>query len=267
MLPGAYLAFKKDKTAYYRSSITFCSKHISLGSFATEQDAHQAYLEASRLLSDSSTTIDDVFSLRTILNFSKVISLLNFRDNHIYFKNPIYLRNNYFVYYLSPFEELKFDIDDLFYYSSHKIMRRQGHLFVNDYGMQISILSRYGIKNYAVAGRDYYFANEDSLDLRYSNIIIVNRYYGVTKITTHNIVNYKVQIHINGNYTVGIYRQEEKAAIAYNKAVDLAKKSGITKNFQTNYIEGYSPREYADVYSQIKISKKYLDYLKGLSAE
>ena len=128
MLPGAHLAFKKDKTAYYRSSITFCNKHISLGSFSSEQEAHQAYLEASHLLSDFSTTIDDVFSLPTILSFNKVISLLNFRDNHIYFKNPIYLRNNYFVYYLSPFEEFKFDIDDLFYYSSHKIMRRQGHL-------------------------------------------------------------------------------------------------------------------------------------------
>ncbi len=267
MLPGAHLAFKKDKTAYYRSSITFCNKHISLGSFSSEQEAHQAYLEASHLLSDFSTTIDDVFSLPTILSFNKVISLLNFRDNHIYFKNPIYLRNNYFVYYLSPFEEFKFDIDDLFYYSSHKIMRRQGHLFVNDYGMQISILSRYGIKNYAVAGRDYYFANEDPFDLRYSNIIIVNRYYGVTKITSHNIVKYKVQIHINGIYTVGTYRQEEKAAIAYNKAVDLAKQSGINKNFQTNYIEGYSPREYADIYSQIKISKKYLNYLKGLAAD
>lgn len=265
MLPGAYLAFKKNGTAYYRSSITFQNKHISLGSFPSEQHAHQAYLEASHLLSDFSTTIDDIFSLPTILSFDKAISLLNFRDNHIYFKNPIYLRNNYFVYYLSPSEELKFDIDDLFYYSSHKIMRRQGHLFVNDYGMQIGILSRYGIKNYAVRNRDYYFANDDSTDFRYSNIIIVNRYYGVTKITSHNACNYKVQIHINGNYTVGCYQQEEEAAIAYNKAVDLAKKSGIDKSFQTNYIEGYSPREYAEVYSRIKLSRKFLNYLKGIS--
>ena len=209
--------------------------------------------------------IGDVFSLPTILSFEKVISLLNFRDNHIYFKNPIYLRNNYFVYYLSPTEELKFDIDDLFYYSSHKIMRRKGHLFVNDYGMQVSILSRYGIKSHAVPGRDYYFANEDSCDLRYSNIIVVNRYYGVTKIFSPGSASYKVQIHINGNYMVGIYHKEEKAAIAYNKAVDLAKKYGITKNFQTNYVEGYSPREYADTYSQIKVSEKYLRYLKALA--
>lgn len=267
MLPGVYLAYKKDKTAYYRSSITYRNKHISLGSFPTEQKAHQAYQEAVRLLSDPSTVLDDVFSFSTILNFDKVISLLNFRDNHIYFKNPIYLRNNYFVYYLSPSEELKFDIDDLFYYSSHKIMRRQGHLFVSDYGMQISILSRYGIKNYAVAGRDYYFANEDPFDLRYSNIVVVNRYYGVTKTTYPGSESYRVQIHINGNYTVGTYHSEDKAAIAYNKAVDFAKKHGILKNFQTNYLEEYSPREYADLYSQIKLSEKYLNYLNSLSEQ
>ncbi len=265
MLPGVYLAYKKNGTAYYRSSITFQNKHISLGSFASEQKAHQAYQEAACLLLNSHTAIGDVFSLPTILSFEKVISLLNFRDNHIYFKNPIYLRNNYFVYYLSPTEELKFDIDDLFYYPSHKIMRRKGHLFVNDYGMQVSILSRYGIKSHAVPGRDYYFANEDSCDLRYSNIIVVNRYYGVTKIFSPGSASYKVQIHINGNYMVGIYHKEEKAAIAYNKAVDLAKKYGITKNFQTNYVEGYSPREYADTYSQIKVSEKYLRYLKALA--
>ena len=58
----------------------------------------------------------------------------------------------YFSYYLSENEELKFDIDDLFYYSNHKIMRRGGHLFVSDYGMQISILSRYEIMLHKVNG-------------------------------------------------------------------------------------------------------------------
>ena len=265
MLPGVYIAYKKNKTAYYRARITFRSKHISLGSFDTEENAHLAYQEAARLLGDFTVTFEDAFSLPTILSFSKVISLLNFRDNLIYFKNPIYLRNNYFIYYISKSDELKFDIDDLFYYSSHKIMRRQGHLFVSDYGMQINILSRYGIKNYAVAGRDYYFANEDPTDFRYSNIIVINQYYGVTKISSSRGMAYKVQIHINGNYTVGTYQNEEKAAIAYNKAVDLAKKHGVSKNFQANYLEHYSPREYAEIYSQIKISEKYISYLKHLS--
>lgn len=262
MLPGVYIAYKKNKTIYYRSNITYQNKHISLGSFDTEKKANLAYQEACLLLQDVSITLENAFSLSTILSFDKVISLLNFRDNHIYFKNPIYLRNNYFIYYISKSDELKFDIDDLFYYSSHKIMRRRGHLFVSDYGMQINILSRYGIKNYAVVGRDYYFANEDSTDYRYSNIIVVNKYYGVTKIGTSNEEIYKVKIHINGNYLIGTYQDENKAAIAYNKAVDLAKKHGISKNFQTNYLECYSPREYAEIYSQIKISEKYVSYLQ-----
>lgn len=263
MLPGVYLAYKKNGNPYYRSNITYKNKHISLGSFSEETDAHSAYREAGELLTDSGITIDTVFSHPTILKFDKVISLLNFRDNGIYFKNPIYLRTNYFVYYISRTDELKFDIDDLFYYSSHKIMRRGTHLFVNDYGMQVNILSRYGIKNYAVAGQDYYFANEDATDFRYSNIIIVNKYYGVTKYLKNEIPRYKVKIHINGNYTIGTYHSEEKAAIAYNKAVDLAKSHGILKNFPTNYIDNFSPREYAEIYSKVKISPKYLEYLAG----
>ena len=265
MLPGVYIAYKKNGTAYYRASVTYRNKHISLGSFHTEEDANLAYREAGRLLQGMPASMEDAFSLPTILSFGKVISLLNFRDNLIYFKNPIYLKNNYFIYYISKSDELKFDIDDLFYYSSHKIMRRKGHLFVSDYGMQINILSRYGIKNYAVAGRDYYFANEDPTDFRYSNIIVVNRYYVVEKISSSSGEHYKVTIHINGNYTVGTYQSEEKAAIAYNKAVDLAKSSGVSKSFQTNYLEQLSPRQYAETYSQIKISEKYINYLKALA--
>ena len=86
---------------------------------------------------------------------------------------PIYLKNKYFLYYLSPSLCLKFDIDDLFYYSSKKIMCRGGRLFVNDYGMQCSILNRYGIKNYAVCGKDYHFINGDATDFRYENIEIL----------------------------------------------------------------------------------------------
>ena len=59
----------------------------------------------------------------------------------MYIKTPIYLRRNYFSYYFSKNEEYKFDIDDLFFYSQHKILRRGGRLFVNEYGMQTSIFS------------------------------------------------------------------------------------------------------------------------------
>ena len=53
MKAGVYLATKKDGSIYYRSSITFKNKHISLGSFSTEDDANNAYLEALELTSSS----------------------------------------------------------------------------------------------------------------------------------------------------------------------------------------------------------------------
>ena len=37
MKKGVYTATKKDGTLYYRSSITFQNKHISLGSFSSEK--------------------------------------------------------------------------------------------------------------------------------------------------------------------------------------------------------------------------------------
>lgn len=264
MLAGVYLAKKKDGTIYYRSNITFNNKHISLGSFPTEQLAHKAYTEAGQVLTANDSPAD--YSRRTsALSFDKIVSLINFRDNHIYIKNPIYLHSNFFTYYLSPTEEFKFDIDDLFFYSSHRILRRQGHLYVNDYGMQVSLLSRYGIKSYAICDKDYTFANGDSTDYRYSNIVILSKYSGVTAVKQNGATRYRAAIHINGNYKIGTYSTEAKAAVAYNKAVDLAHEYGIRKNFAQNYVLEYSAREYADVYLRIKISGKYLEYLKSLS--
>jgi hypothetical protein len=130
--------------------------------------------------------------------------------------------------------------------------------------MQVTILSRYGIKNHAVCGRDYRFVNGDTSDFRYSNIEIINPYYGVSRITVHGQYRYRVHIHINGNYTVGTYRDEIRAAIAYNKAVDLAKQAGILKNFPTNFIVELSGREYADIYTAVKIAPQYLEYLQNL---
>ncbi len=263
MTPGVYTTTRKDGSIYYRSSLTYKNKHISLGSFEDETMAGKAYEEANELLS-STCTLEFVSTRLHALPFEKAVSIINFRDNGLYIGNPIYLRRNYFSYYLSEDEELKFDIDDLFYYSSHKILRRQGHLYVNDYGMQVTLLSRYGIRNHAVCGRDYYFANGDATDLRYSNIVSVNRYYGVTQYTTRRQqIRYRVKIHINGNYTVGTYSTETKAAIAYNKAADLAKAYGIQKNFPENYLEDVSPKEYADIYLKLKISSKYIEYLES----
>ena len=261
MKPGVYIATHKDGSIYYRSSITYRNKHISLGSFDTEDAANYAYTEATQLLS-SQILLEDAFVSAPTVPFDKIITLINFRDNGLYIGNPIYLRKNYFSYYLSEDEELKFDIDDLFYYSGHRILRRQGHLYVNDYGMQVTLMSRYGIHNHSVVNRDYYFANGDSTDLRYSNVVLVNRYFGVYQYyTKQHQIRYRVKIHINGNYTIGTYSSETKAAIAYNKAVDLAKAAGIDKNFPENYIEDISPKDYADLYLKLKISSKYLDYL------
>lgn len=265
MLPGVYGATKKDGTPYFRASLTYKNKHISLGSYMDEELAADAYLEAYQIIHESEITIDNFYDNPTVLRYDKVVVLLNLRDNNLYFNNPIYLRKGYFSYYLSPSIELKFDIDDLFYYSGHRIQQRQGHLFVNDYGMQYSILSRYGIKPYAVSGRDYTFANGDEHDFRYSNIIVINRYHGVTEVLQKGIRKYKVLIHINGNYKIGTYSTEEKAAIAYNKAADLAKSHGIDKNFPENYIDAFSPREYAELYTKLHISKKYLAYLKTVA--
>lgn len=159
MLSGAFSAKTKDGTIYYRSSLTYKRKHISLGSFPTEEEAHLAYKEGTSLLSESEITLENYTAYIKLLDFTKAITLLNFRDNGVYIKNPIYLKQNYFLYFLAPQTEYKFDIDDLFFYSSHKIMQRGGRLFVNEYGMQTGILSRYGVRNHAVLDIDYTFAN------------------------------------------------------------------------------------------------------------
>lgn len=260
MLAGVYEAYHKNGSKYYRSSITYNNKHISLGSFESENEAHQAYRVAGQVL-NGKDSIENSYYFTYALPFEKLVSLINFRDNGIYIATPIYLRKNYFSYYLAINQELKFDIDDLFYYSSHKIIQRKGHLFVNDYGMQVTILSRFGIRSHAVPGKDFIFVNDDPTDYRYSNLQIINRYYGVTRIEKNGFYKYKTKIHIKGNYTIGTYSTEERAAIAYNKAVDLAKKAGINRNFPENYIETMSPKEYAEIYSNLKLSPKYLNYL------
>jgi hypothetical protein len=261
-LPGVYPQRKKDQTVYYRSSFTYKQKHISLGSFATMVEAHHAYLEAHTLTDDRSLGINDYLAdvAPRILSFDKWVCIINFRDNNLYFSTPIYMRLKYFEYYLSPNVILKFDIDDLFYYSTRSIMQRGRHLFVSDYGMQVNIMNRYGIKNYAVLNRDYRFINEDCQDFRYENIEIINRYHGVRAVNREGRLFYRVRIHIVGNVTVGTYPSETEAAIAYNKAIDILKKAGVGKNYTPNYLDGLSPFVYADIYSRIKVSSKIVNY-------
>lgn len=255
-LKGVYRATKKDGSVYYRASLTFRGKHISLGSFDSPFQAHQAYLEGIGLLNSPKAFGIADYYFPLALSFEKWVSLINFRDNGIYFGTPIYVFSKYFEYYLSEDFVLKFDIDDLFYYSSHKIMQRNGHLFVVDYGMQVNIMNRYGIKNYARLNVDYRFINGDTTDFRYENIQILNSYHGVTPLLKNGKKLYKCMIHINGNFVVGSYPTALEAAVAYNKAIDILKRNGVVKNFTPNYIEELSPAAYAKLYHELKISEK-----------
>lgn len=260
---GVFQAQMKNGSIYYRSSITYRMKHISLGSFSDMDAAHTCYLEASQTLNSNDYSIDDYEDLPfSCLSLEKYVSLCNFRDNGMYFKNPIYLYSNYFKYFYSKDIVFTFDVDDLFFYSKHKIMKRGGHLFISDYGMQVNILSRYGIKNHAVNGKDYEFVNQDSTDFRYKNIRIINRYYGVFQENKNTGIKYVTKIHLNGDYIIGRYVNEIDAAIAYNKAVDYANNQGCTIEFCKNYIENLSSIEYASRYQSIKLSKKFMEYFQ-----
>lgn len=255
-LPGTYQSTKKNGDIYYRSVISHNGKRISLGSYETQNKAHLAYLQAKKILIEDKNYSIESYSISSPLPFEKYVCLINFRDNGIYIKNPVYLKNGYFIYYFNLDDYYLFDIDELFYYSEHKIMKRGSHLFVSDFGMQISILSRYGIKNYARIGIDYKFINGNTYDLRAENIHLINCYNGVTREHNENNIFYTSKIHINGNYIIGRYKTDIEAAIAYNKAIDTVKSNGCKKNFQYNYIEHLPDSQYEDIYQSISISPK-----------
>lgn len=261
-LKGVSEATKKDGTLYYRSSLTYKNKHISLGSYDSETYAHKTYLEAKDILNSSVTIFD--FDDNSLLSFEKYVMLINFRDNKYYIKNPIYLHKYYFSYFLDMKTELTFDVDDLFYYSNHKIFRKKGYLFVNDYGMQVNILSRYGIKNFAVQGKDYHFKDGDSNNMRYHNIIIINKYYGVERMTSQKGYIYLAKIRINGYTKIGTYKTETEAAIAYNKAVDFVLSNNIsTIKYNKNFIsEIDSYEDYTKIYDSIRLSVNILSLHK-----
>jgi hypothetical protein len=258
-LPGVYTAKKKDGTIYYRASFTYKSKHISLGSYPLESSAGKAYETAVAVLREQRYHIED-YKKSCGISFDKWVVLMNLRDNGIYFKNPIYIKKRYFIYYVNKKVLLKFDVDDLFYYANHKIMKRGGHLFVSDYGMQVNILSRYGIRNHAVPGRDYSFVNGDDTDYRYGNIDIINAYYGVTKSYYKGLPIFTTKIHINGDFIVGRYSTEIEAAIAYNKAAGIIRNKGVLKDFTKNYIPDLGEIEYAKIFNLVRISKKIREY-------
>lgn len=254
-LPGVYPARRKDSTEYFRASITYKNKHISLGSYADAETASRAYSEADVLLKSPDCSIDSYDSTVNILPFEKWVVLCNFKDNGVYIGNPIYLRPRLVYYYFAPHDFFIFSSEDLFYYSAHKIQRRGGHYFVSDYGSQVSLPSRYGIKSHAVKGRDYIFINGNSQDWQYSNIKVVNSFHGVTMNMDKAGTTYSARIHVNGYLKIGTYGSAAEAAIAYNKAADILKNAGISRQYAINYIDGLSAKAYADIYSKVPISK------------
>lgn len=253
-IKGVFVTKKKDGTPSYRASLTYKNKHIALGSFENMIAARTAYEEGCKIISDSVIGISDYGKFNGI-PYDKFIVLINFRDSGLYCSNPLIIRKNYISYYLSFDEELKFSKDDLFYYMSHRILRRGRHLYVNDYGMQLSLGSRYGIKSYAVEGRDFRFVNGDQLDYRYENIEILNMYNGVEYINGQRKSGYRVKIHVVGDLIVGYYDDVIKAAIAYNKAIDILKRNGCDKDFSPNFVEEINGKAYAEIYSEIKINE------------
>lgn len=256
MAEGVYKTKKKSGEVYYRSSITYKNRHISLGSFAIEVQAHQAYQEAGEIVRSGKYQIEDYGERPFTLTFEKFVVLINFRDNGMYIKNPIYLKKRFFLYYLSEDEILKFDVDDLFYYSEHKIMRRGRHLFVADFGMQVTLMSRYGIKNYAVPGRDFRFVNGDDMDFRYGNIEVFSHYHGVIRKQKGSREIFEARIHRNGDWVLGRYETETEAATAYNKAVQFLWEQGEKKKFPVNYIEELNQEQYCKMLQNVNISKK-----------
>lgn len=256
---GVYKTIKKNGTLSYRVSITYLRKHISLGSYDNPDTAAKVYLDGRNILDNTDISVEsynDSFSIP----YQKFIILINFRDNGLYLPTPIYMRKKYFEYFLSENEILKFDRDDLFFYSSHKIQKKGGYLFVSDYGSQYSILSRYGIKPFSVYARDYIMINNDKNDYRYDNIKIINHYMGVTVREGVSGSMYQAAIHINGNYVIGYYESEIIAAIAYNKAADILHANGFKKQYIKNYIISLDKSEYERLYRTITISDKITGY-------
>ena len=260
---GISKAKYKDGKEYYRVSVTFHSRHISLGSSENIDIALQIFDSAKKALYSSYSVSDWLSRPLPSLSFSKFISLINFRDNGIYIKSPVYLRKSFFSYFLDEDTELKFDMDDLFFYSGHIIMRRGNHLFFSSYGLQENLASRYGIRSFAKENRDYKFVNGDNTDFRYSNIKIINHFTGITAIQEGRDTVYKVKIHVNGDWQLGTYPTEEMAAVAYNKALDEIKKRKLKPRSSLLYIDGISAKEYADIYSRIHLPQKFIDHLSA----
>ena len=239
----------------YKVYFTHNKKKLYLGIFPTEHMANTAVLEAERIMG-SLKIIPNIQYINsfTALNYKKIVSLCNFRDNLKFIKNPIYICDGYFRYYISNNLFLIFDIKDLFFLSAYKIYKRGKYIYFQDNISQQNILSRFGIQNHSVVWKDYMFKNGNEYDFRRHNLQIINSYKGVSIKSKGTTNIYVANIFIDKNIILGHYSSEIEAAIAYNKATDLLTTSGCKKIFTKNEIHFLTKSEYDEIYNNIIVS-------------
>ena len=253
----SYIYPSRDELAKsYKLYFVYNKEKIYLGSYASYEKAQEILAEAEALMQDPHHLIPDFSKYK--MDYKKVISLCNFRDNKKYIKNPIYIYTNYFHYYLSKDCILTFDLKELFYFSTYKIHKRGNYLYTQDNVSQKSILSRFGILNHSVVGKDYFFKNNDPYDFRKENLEIIKSYKGVTKKEKADGDIYIASIYIDSNLIIGYYASEIEAAIAYNKAIDLISDHTPQKLFTPNLIPYLTSDEYQSIYSSITVSPRLL---------
>lgn len=247
-----YPSVSQGKTTF-KVYFVYNNQKIYLGTYPTEEAALAILAEAEDIMQALPGTIN--FTPYT-LNYKKVICLCNFRDHNKYIKNPIYIHQTYFHYYLTKSCILVFDNKDLLYFSTYKIYKRGNYLYTQDSISQKNILSRFGIPNHSVPGKDYIFKNNNPYDFRQSNLEIINSYKGVTKKVQNNSCIYVTSIYTDTNIVVGHYHTEAEAAIAYNKAIDLLYKQGNNKEYIYNVIPFITQDEYNKIYNTLFISPR-----------
>ena len=249
-----------NDTVNYKTYFTHNKKKLSLGTFKTSDIANTAILEATKIINEKERNLDESYiNSFKVLDYKKVVTICNFRDNNKFIKNPIYIYKDYFKYYLSSDLFLVFDTKDLFFFSSYKIYKRGKYIYTQDNISQQNILSRFGIQNHSVSGRDYIFKNGNVYDFRKQNLQVLNSYKGVTQKIKEYETIYITTIFKDKNIVVGHYNSELEAAIAYNKAGDLLINLGLKKDFIKNEINFITKSEYNEIYNNIIVSDVLLD--------
>lgn len=245
---------KSCETIRYRVYYLHQSKKIYIGLYNDLEKATHAYDLASRLLNNPIPleACDD-----QIIDFKKCVSLINFRENGIYFNNPIYVYPTYFDYYFSVDCKYTFDLKDLFFLTHNKLCQRGNYLYVTLHSRQENLLRRFGILNHASEGKDYIFKNGNPSDFRRENLHLLNHYIGVSFGKKHGKPTYTSKILFNNYITIGHYDSELEAAIAYNKAVDLLASKCTDSKFIKNDIPYLTRSEYQSLYERIVLSKRF----------